>query len=997
MKPIITILFCCILLCAKAQPLQKPIAIWNNANFWGHIPRPIFNDSVVAFVWQDRQYTYVKSTQQAYLTNATNLSTGGYQTAYTRDGYYFVKAEKSATRNYDSIYFFSYNDLKAYNLGLCGTGNENTRFLYQREPRDTLYYLQQMPNQSFQVYQLAGASARNININLNTFEVNEFYANKDTFIYVVRYKDVTTKKIAVRCKIGSSTRTLFEHYSDSFSINSIYTANDKVYFYVDRRITYNDSFYESNYQNLDAVPSSFTPDKKHTERMKDGSVRKINFDQKRVERFDATGLNLLSYTNFPEDVFLNNQYRSEGANGNVWVLTTNDYGTEPCLLTPSDSFVNMDISQGMYSSFNYDTDNYLNLTIPGDTAFALLRNIEVDHRFIYRLTGNSNKPFEPIVDVGKDTSTNHIVFFKAWDRQIYWLAYDEALAELRLYTASYEQPVIAVPKPNFGFDKQEWHRQLGFGKLSPDNPQINTGGIDLLDSGEVIVSAFTNANTEQLLSMHGYLMSYQDQFKQRLIGGQFTARLKSNGQVAWVTSYGKMHDYIYRGFHQVIDKNGDIYVTGQAWKIAVFGTDTARVNNGTINFLVKLNGKTGEILWHKMLFTGSNPNTANTESLAIDSFNNLYLAITYENFDIQILGMSLSNQQVSPANALVKLNAQGDLLWAVNMITPFTKKYGLTRAMVVNHALQKIVVVQSIGYYNWWSSCKYDSWYSYVQSIDMNSGNVSWTKLFESDDLHSTTSLTLNKQGDIMLAGYFRGTIQLDNLTYTSLPGKNCNQFQSFFAVLNSLNGNILFAQTSETDIFYPFEMKTAPNGKVWAVGVKETPKLRYHLCVAEIDEYGVKTRERYFKKYAVPFEFGYFPTIAVNDKHVVFADAVQYDLDTFKYCFDYEEQLSVVKLVIDDIPSINPSPSMAKLRFTNYQIMLYPNPVKDQLMLITDKPDEITDLHVIDITGREFKLTYSKQATYHAIGVEALPAGVYVLRVNGSKGAHSVKFVKSE
>jgi hypothetical protein len=996
MKPIITILFCCILLCAKAQPLQKPIAIWNNANFWGHIPRPIFNDSVVAFVWQDRQYTYVKSTQQAYLTNATNLSTGGYQTAYTRDGYYFVKAEKSATRNYDSIYFFSYNDLKAYNLGLCGTGNENTRFLYQREPRDTLYYLQQMPNQSFQVYQLAGASARNININLNTFEVNEFYANKDTFIYVVRYKDVTTKKIAVRCKIGSSTRTLFEHYSDSFSINSIYTANDKVYFYVDRRITYNDSFYESNYQNLDAVPSSFTPDKKHTERMKDGSVRKINFDQKRVERFDATGLNLLSYTNFPEDVFLNNQYRSEGANGNVWVLTTNDYGTEPCLLTPSDSFVNMDISQGMYSSFNYDTDNYLNLTIPGDTAFALLRNIEVDHRFIYRLTGNSNKPFEPIVDVGKDTSTNHIVFFKAWDRQIYWLIHDASRKELRLYSAAYNLPSITVPKPDFGLDKHEWHRQLGFGKLWSRDPQINTGGINLVDSGEVIVSAFSQSYSG-VLSQYGSLMAYQDQYKHRLKAGQFTVRLKANGQVAWITSYGKVNDYLDRNFHQVIDQNGDVYVTGQAGGIAIFGSDTIRANRGAINFLVKLNGKTGELLWYKTLFKDINSDKANVEHLAIDSANNLYVAIMYKDFEINLLGTTLSNQQVSPANALLKLSAQGDLVWAINTITPFTKNYGMTRAMLVDNATQKVVLVQSIGYYNWWSSCKYSTWHTYLQSIDISTGKTSWTKLFESDDLHSTTSITLNKQGDIMLAGYFRGTITLDDYTFTSLSDNDCERFQPFYAVINSSNGEALFAHTSETDLYYPFEMKTAPNGTVWTVGAKEVTNNRYSLSVAAVNEFGVITHERNFKKSASPFSFGFFPTLAVNDRHVVLADAVEHKLDTFKYCFDFEEQLSVLKLAIEHIPSTVTTWPKDPVRFTNYQVMLYPNPVKDQLMLITNQSEEISDIQIIDITGRELQVSLTKQATYQEIDVSALPAGVYVLIFNGKLGRNSLKFVKAE
>jgi hypothetical protein len=533
--------------------------------------------------------------------------------------------------------------------------------------------------------------------------------------------------------------------------------------------------------------------------------------------------------------------------------------------------------------------------------------------------------------------------------------------------------------------------------LGPDYAQINTGGVALVDSGSVIVSAFSQAYASQL-SSSGYLLAYQENYKHKMSGGQFTAKLNANGKVVWIKSYGKLQDFYDINFHQVIDRNGDVYVTGQAGKVAVFGSDTLKVKSGTINFIVKLNGKTGDIIWHKMLFTGANYNSANIENLAIDSFNNLYLAITYTNFSINILGTSLSNKQVSPANALVKLNAEGSLIWAVNMITPFTKYYGLTRAMVVNHSLQKIVVVQSIGYYNWSSTCKYSKWYSYVQSIDLYTGRVSWNRLFESDDLHSTTSIALNKQGDLVLGGYYRGTIEFDQYKFSSKPVNNCSQFQPFFTVMSSLNGAVLFAQTSETDIFYPFEMKRDDEGNIWSVGARETKNSKYNLSLIKLNPYGEKQQELNIRKYGDPFEFDFFPCLDVNQSHVVFADAVISNFDTFPYCFPYGEQLSIVKLKRENIPTYQSQAVLERVEFTGYAVNIYPNPTSDKLMFIRDNTTNISSLSLSDLTGRTLlQIPYQPSALYQEIDLSYLPSGVYFLKIEGDMGEQYLKVVKME
>ncbi len=992
MKRIISLILTFYSFVAMAQP--NLVAKWDSVNYNGNTIRSFFNDSVITLTWPSKVFSYVRATKKAYTYTPVNKSNSGYREINTTNGYYFITQNTFKEISYDSVYFFSFKSLTTQNIGICSKGFPSIKFLYQREQSDTQYIFVNNTNNSFQVYKVFEASVIDFDFKLTYPISNEFLVNRDTLIFAAEF-GLSPKYVGLQCKIGNSNRTLFKANADSFSLSSFYTLNGKVYFSVNKKYTTIGNYYESSYQEFDAVPSIFLPDLSHNQYMPDGTIRTINYSKRRVERFDSLKQNLLYYTPFPADLFWGIEERTMAIHGNIWTSVSNNYGAELCVLTNSDSFVRLDITKGMYGSYNYNEDWINDLTIPGDTAFAILRNLEVNDRFIYRITGNAVKPFEPILNIGQDSYSSRL-FFKGWKSDVYWLVYDGDKKELLLYSIPYNQPEITVPATKFEFDKPTWHRQLGVGFLGDEHPQINTGGVTLLDSGEVIVSAFSIASASYWTN-ESYLMAYQEGYKRKLSASQYTAKFTATGLVAWITSYGNTEDFYNRNFNQVVDKNGDVFVTGQTGKKAIFGNDTIRISSGAINFILKLNGKTGEILWYKVLFSDSNPEDANVESLAIDSFNNLYIAIKYSNRGIKILNTYHTNNKVSPANALVKLNANGELIWVVNTITPFTDYFGMTRAMKVNQPLNKIILMQSMGYYNWISPCKYNNWYTFVQSIDMESGKITWTKLIGSDDLHSSTCLTMNKQGDILLGGFFRGTISLDDYKFTSKPEKDCNQNQSFFTVLNSLSGDVLFASTSESELFYPFEMKTAPNGSVWIVGAKIETNGKYYLSVIEVDEFGVKKRERNYRKPASPFNFGFFPRVDVNKNYIVLADVVSSTIDTLKYCFSYGEQLSVLKLPIDAIPLAEQIPN-TRLQLTDYHIQVFPNPAKNKMIMIIENPTEVNEIELHDLTGRTFKkIPQNQSLAYQEIDISYLSAGIYFFRINGKKGIQTIKVVKSE
>lgn len=73
--------------------------------------------------------------------------------------------------------------------------------------------------------------------------------------------------------------------------------------------------------------------------------------------------------------------------------------------------------------------------------------------------------------------------------------------------------------------------------------------------------------------------------------------------------------------------------------------------------------------------------------------------------------------------------------------------------------------------------------------------------------------------------------------------------------------------------------------------------------------------------------------------------------------------------------------------------ISLYPNPVEDYLQI-----EGIFDIQVsrlIDMSGKERKISLERNAAGHHANVKDLPSGMYVLRLTGDAGVYQLKFVK--
>jgi hypothetical protein len=88
------------------------------------------------------------------------------------------------------------------------------------------------------------------------------------------------------------------------------------------------------------------------------------------------------------------------------------------------------------------------------------------------------------------------------------------------------------------------------------------------------------------------------------------------------------------------------------------------------------------------------------------------------------------------------------------------------------------------------------------------------------------------------------------------------------------------------------------------------------------------------------------------------------------------------------------PPPPTSVTTIQNFEMALQPNPATDELTISISQPN-YSGCAVINMLGQEVMHCAMLGATQKKLNVRELPAGVYTIRVTGSKGALTGKFVK--
>jgi len=292
----------------------------------------------------------------------------------------------------------------------------------------------------------------------------------------------------------------------------------------------------------------------------------------------------------------------------------------------------------------------------------------------------------------------------------------------------------------------------------------------------------------------------------------------------WAWAKGATGPQAEEGIAIALDSAGDEYITGyfQGDSIIFGNTTLHNHTNGFADiFLAKYN-PSGTLLWAKSF--GGN---SNDEGLAIslDPLGNVYLAGLIFN-DTIIFGNTTLHAAASSFTAFnVKLDANGNVIWAKSSSNGLGMGYGISADSSGNSYLAGRYYSDSITFgtitlHN--PSTPHDV--EFLVKFD-SSGNVVWAK--QSEGIQSSgyaTNVNADLYGNIYVVGYFGS----DSISFGSYTLHNNGTFNIFLLKYDS-TGNVLWAKSfGGTSQDLSFSVTNDRFGNCFITGYNYSPSITF-------------------------------------------------------------------------------------------------------------------------------------------------------------------------
>jgi len=611
--------------------------------------------------------------------------------------------------------------------------------------------------------------------------------------------------------------------------------------------------------------------------------------------------------------------------------------------------------------------------------YTIATNTNDNYHYLYKTDGNT---MTSIFKINPTGLTNMFID----NGTLYWFVVGVGKLSLyKRYLTNTDPPQTTSLPPK----SEEWYRQLGFIDKSYYYSAYNNQDATypqkvFIDKNEnVIVGTWFNWS-----HVIGFIYSSSDSnaiFP--LKGCNVYCKYDKYGELQWTNSIGAIISDAGANNTFCLDTAGNVIVFGQYYQKGYFDTDSL-VNPQEAMFVAKLDKKTGKVMWKKSLGQAQYVENFSTDGVVCDKDNNIYLTFLYSNFSFTVDGISITTN-VSPANAILKLDSNGNSIWLKNITTPWTNEYGRTTGFTYDATNNNITAIQSQGNYNTGSSCKYMSWGNYVQTINTD-GTILNAVQYISDDLGGvTTSTSFN--GKLYATGYYRGNLSVGNFKFDTPTNSNgCNDNANFSFLTE--NSKLLHAFATSTELFYPFEAK-AYQDTIYVVGASVNGN-KQNLSIKKYNSNGVLVAKKDFEN-VIPNVFNFINNynIEITNSHIVIIAPSVQGFDTCVNSISFVPSLSILKFkkgegwVSDSEPDIN-------LNSVSHDMLIYPNPTSNTINLLSLKLAEYDRAELYDILGQKVLLQPLTDEWSQSIDVSTLASGTYILKIMGSTN-YSTKIIK--
>ena len=495
-------------------------------------------------------------------------------------------------------------------------------------------------------------------------------------------------------------------------------------------------------------------------------------------------------------------------------------------------------------------------------------------------------------------------------------------------------------------------------------------------------------------------------------GGTDSYTLNAPGQDAFILKSDRYGNFIWAinvggdgaefGNAVAVDSEGNSIVTGKFTGVSDFDPGQGQAilsSNGSYNTFAAKFGIDGHFIW-----AAQAAGTGYSECTAVAVDDEGYIYMTGEFSGIVDFDPGPATHNLSAVGQgdtyVLKLNAAGGFEWVGQIGGP-----GIEVARSIAFSAEGVVYI--VGDFN--QTVDFEPGSSVLQMTKVgggydsficklsDAGDFIWAKQLESTSGYSWASkVVIDPNQNFYVAGQFTGSIDCDPST-ASLLFQAVGEYDGFIIKFHS-NGNLIWARATQgTKQIFVHDAACDQNGNLFVGGAfagkvdfDPGPSTYYLAAIGNVDYYDYDAFIWALDgngQFACASSFGgpafnYVATLVV-DKHDqlvcagTFAGEVDFDpgQDSTKQEGDGGETLYISKYekcaIIQDVP----------VNDQNQIVRVFPNPCTDKLIVSSSR--QVSKAMLFDFQGRTVRALTVVPSQKFVIGVDALPRGVYLLRLN--------------
>jgi len=282
----------------------------------------------------------------------------------------------------------------------------------------------------------------------------------------------------------------------------------------------------------------------------------------------------------------------------------------------------------------------------------------------------------------------------------------------------------------------------------------------------------------------------------------FVAKYSPSGTGLWAMRFGGLGDDQARAV--AVDKNGDVLVTGYFSMTCTFGSSTYTALGTADAFVLKLSGASGAVLWSKQIGGQFGSGSLFNVGYGITAGTNGDVIVTGQVAGWTDFGGGINyNYSLDPNTFLVRYSSTGQYLWAKEFNCA-SQDSGKAVAVDAQDNIFLAGIAQGPIDLGTGQLANPGAPFNATYLAKLTaSGSTLWSKAFTAVAGVGLNSLSLDRNGNIALAGYFNGSLDFGN-------GPLASNGQSGFVAKLSPTGAAVWSKALVGSIYYSFGSSSA-------------------------------------------------------------------------------------------------------------------------------------------------------------------------------------------